>query len=133
MNGLGQIFCFFQAIFESPRRQLTLNEIYNWFTRNFAYFRRNAATWKVRGWHIAKPTPASSRRRLTSSLTALNLQNAVRHNLSLHKCFVRLENVKGAVWTVDEIEFHRRRPQKAAAANGCVYLDVIGATSIYLQ
>uniref|UniRef100_G3NGK6 Fork-head domain-containing protein n=1 Tax=Gasterosteus aculeatus TaxID=69293 RepID=G3NGK6_GASAC len=76
-----------QAIFESPRNQLTLNEIYNWFTRNFAYFRRNAATWK----------------------------NAVRHNLSLHKCFVRLENVKGAVWTVDEIEFHRRRPQKAAA------------------
>lgn len=79
-----------QAIFESPRNQLTLNEIYNWFTRNFAYFRRNAATWK----------------------------NAVRHNLSLHKCFVRLENVKGAVWTVDEIEFHRRRPQKAAAGNG---------------
>uniref|UniRef100_A0A3B3HT63 Fork-head domain-containing protein n=1 Tax=Oryzias latipes TaxID=8090 RepID=A0A3B3HT63_ORYLA len=75
-----------QAIFESPRKQLTLNEIYNWFTRNFAYFRRNAATWK----------------------------NAVRHNLSLHKCFVRLENVKGAVWTVDEIEFHRRRPQKIA-------------------
>ncbi|XP_070695697.1 forkhead box protein P1-B-like isoform X4 [Pempheris klunzingeri] len=75
-----------QAIFESPRKQLTLNEIYNWFTRNFAYFRRNAATWK----------------------------NAVRHNLSLHKCFVRLENVKGAVWTVDEIEFHRRRPQKTA-------------------
>lgn len=36
-----------QAIFESPRNQLTLNEIYNWFTRNFAYFRRNAATWKV--------------------------------------------------------------------------------------
>ncbi|XP_026224041.1 forkhead box protein P1-B-like isoform X5 [Anabas testudineus] len=75
-----------QAIYESPRNQLTLNEIYNWFTRNFAYFRRNAATWK----------------------------NAVRHNLSLHKCFVRLENVKGAVWTVDEIEFHRRRPQKTA-------------------
>lgn len=37
----------FQAIFESPRSQLTLNEIYNWFTRNFAYFRSNAATWKV--------------------------------------------------------------------------------------
>ncbi|KAM9343320.1 forkhead box protein P1-like isoform 2-T2 [Pholidichthys leucotaenia] len=77
-----------QAIFESPRSQLTLNEIYNWFTRNFAYFRRNAATWK----------------------------NAVRHNLSLHKCFVRLENVKGAVWTVDEIEFHRRRPQKTTGS-----------------
>ncbi|XP_037397554.1 forkhead box protein P1a isoform X1 [Pygocentrus nattereri] len=73
-----------QAIFESPEKQLTLNEIYNWFTRTFAYFRRNAATWK----------------------------NAVRHNLSLHKCFVRVENVKGAVWTVDELEFQKRRPQK---------------------
>ena len=41
-----------------------------------------------------------------------SLQNAVRHNLSLHKCFMRVENVKGAVWTVDEIEFYKRRPQK---------------------
>uniref|UniRef100_A0A9J8DG61 Forkhead box P1a n=1 Tax=Cyprinus carpio carpio TaxID=630221 RepID=A0A9J8DG61_CYPCA len=73
-----------QAILESPEKQLTLNEIYNWFTRTFVYFRRNAATWK----------------------------NAVRHNLSLHKCFVRVENVKGAVWTVDELEFQKRRPQK---------------------
>ncbi|XP_059921704.1 forkhead box protein P1-B-like isoform X1 [Gadus macrocephalus] len=81
-----------QAIYDSPRRQLTLNEIYNWFTRTFAYFRRNAATWK----------------------------NAVRHNLSLHKCFVRLENVKGAVWTVDEIEFHRRRPQKTTGTGSAM-------------
>uniref|UniRef100_A0A8B9JYZ9 Forkhead box P4 n=1 Tax=Astyanax mexicanus TaxID=7994 RepID=A0A8B9JYZ9_ASTMX len=72
------------AILESPDRQLTLNEIYNWFTRMFAYFRRNTATWK----------------------------NAVRHNLSLHKCFVRVENVKGAVWTVDEVEYQKRRPPK---------------------
>nr|XP_019934175.1 PREDICTED: forkhead box protein P2-like [Paralichthys olivaceus] len=73
-----------QAIMEASDMQLTLNEIYNWFTRTFAYFRRNAATWK----------------------------NAVRHNLSLHKCFVRVENVKGAVWTVDELEFQKRRSQK---------------------
>ncbi|XP_058273419.1 forkhead box protein P2 isoform X4 [Hemibagrus wyckioides] len=39
-------------------------------------------------------------------------QNAVRHNLSLHKCFVRVENVKGAVWTVDEMEYQKRRSQK---------------------
>ncbi|KAJ9583355.1 hypothetical protein L9F63_022317, partial [Diploptera punctata] len=38
--------------------------------------------------------------------------NAVRHNLSLHKCFMRVENVKGAVWTVDEVEFYKRRPQR---------------------
>ncbi|XP_056604585.1 forkhead box protein P2 isoform X2 [Triplophysa dalaica] len=73
-----------QAILESGDMQLTLNEIYSWFTRTFAYFRRNAATWK----------------------------NAVRHNLSLHKCFVRVENVKGAVWTVDEMEYQKRRSQK---------------------
>lgn len=45
-------------------------------------------------------------------VTALCLQNAVRHNLSLHKCFVRVENVKGAVWTVDEVEYQKRRSQK---------------------
>uniref|UniRef100_A0A3Q2PLY5 Forkhead box protein P2-like n=1 Tax=Fundulus heteroclitus TaxID=8078 RepID=A0A3Q2PLY5_FUNHE len=77
-----------QAIIEASDMQLTLNEIYNWFTRTFAYFRRNAATWK----------------------------NAVRHNLSLHKCFVRVENVKGAVWTVDEEEYQRRRSQKMAGS-----------------
>ncbi|XP_076367649.1 uncharacterized protein LOC143255618 isoform X3 [Tachypleus tridentatus] len=73
-----------QAIIESPEKQLTLNEIYSWFQNTFCYFRRNAATWK----------------------------NAVRHNLSLHKCFMRVENVKGAVWTVDELEFYKRRPQR---------------------
>ncbi|XP_022242990.1 forkhead box protein P1-like isoform X2 [Limulus polyphemus] len=73
-----------QAIIESHEKQLTLNEIYCWFQNTFCYFRRNAATWK----------------------------NAVRHNLSLHKCFRRVENVKGAVWTVDELEFYKRRPQR---------------------
>lgn len=46
-----------QAILETPDRQLTLNEIYNWFTRMFAYFRRNTATWKVRAWHRAPAAP----------------------------------------------------------------------------
>ncbi|XP_015126321.1 forkhead box protein P1 isoform X3 [Diachasma alloeum] len=81
-----------QSIIESPDKQLTLNEIYNWFQNTFCYFRRNAATWK----------------------------NAVRHNLSLHKCFMRVENVKGAVWTVDEVEFYKRRPQRACSTTGGV-------------
>ncbi|XP_054664532.1 forkhead box protein P3, partial [Grus americana] len=67
-----------------PQRQRTLGEIYHWFSRMFGYFRHNTATWK----------------------------NAVRHNLSLHKCFVRVENVRGAVWTVDEAEFRRKRGQR---------------------
>ncbi|XP_076468978.1 uncharacterized protein LOC143299578 [Babylonia areolata] len=78
-----------QAIIESALQQLTLNEIYQWFTTTFAFFRRNEATWK----------------------------NAVRHNLSLHKCFKRVENVKGAVWTVDEVEFYKRRPQKISGSS----------------
>uniref|UniRef100_A0AAY4DTF9 Fork-head domain-containing protein n=1 Tax=Denticeps clupeoides TaxID=299321 RepID=A0AAY4DTF9_9TELE len=72
------------SILEAPDKQQTLNEIYNWFTRMFYYFRHNNAAWK----------------------------NAVRHNLSLHKCFVRVEGAKGAVWTVDEVEFQRRKKQK---------------------
>ncbi|KAJ4927322.1 hypothetical protein JOQ06_015055, partial [Pogonophryne albipinna] len=82
-----------QAILESPEKQLTLNEVYNWFTRMFAYFRRNAATWK----------------------------GAVRTNLSLHKCFVRVEDECGSFWTVDDGEFkrgrhiQRGRPRKHAA------------------
>ncbi|KAE8737150.1 hypothetical protein FOCC_FOCC017389, partial [Frankliniella occidentalis] len=35
--------------------------------------------------------------------------------MSLHKCFMRVENVKGAVWTVDEVEFYKRRPQRCAS------------------
>ncbi|XP_031422844.1 forkhead box protein P3a [Clupea harengus] len=72
------------AVVESPEKQLALNEIYQWFMNMFHYFRHNTATWK----------------------------NAVRHNLSLHKCFVRVEGVKGSVWTVDDAEFMRRKGQK---------------------
>lgn len=29
---------------------------------------------------------------------------------------MRVENVKGAVWTVDEVEFYKRRPQRLSNA-----------------
>ncbi|XP_062522331.1 forkhead box protein P1-like isoform X2 [Corticium candelabrum] len=76
-----------QAILESPEKQLTLNEIYEWFSRNFVYFKWNLATWK----------------------------NAVRHNLSLHKCFMRVENLasRSAVWLCDDQEFLRRKTQRS--------------------
>lgn len=65
-----------QAIIESPDNQLTLNEIYHWFQDRFCYFKKDANSWK----------------------------NAIRHNLSLHKCFMRMENIKGAVWTICEAD-----------------------------
>lgn len=73
-----------QAIHESPLGELSLDEIYRWFLANFTYFHTNTNTWK----------------------------NAVRHNLSLHKCFVRVQKGKGAVWTVDEMEFMTRKINK---------------------
>ncbi|CAH1735584.1 unnamed protein product [Chironomus riparius] len=85
-----------QSIIESPDKQLTLNEIYNWFQNTFCYFRRNAATWK----------------------------NAIRTNLSLHKCFVRYEDDFGSFWMVDDNEFVKRRhlsrgrPRNSQAPSG---------------
>ncbi|KAF5895252.1 Forkhead box protein P3, partial [Clarias magur] len=72
------------SILEAPDKQRALNEIYSWFIQKFFYFRHNTPTWK----------------------------NAVRHNLSLHKCFVRVDGGKGAVWTVDEKEFQKRKGQR---------------------
>jgi len=85
-----------QAIIQTADRQMTLNEIYNWFQNKFCFFRQNGPTWK----------------------------NAVRHNLSLHKCFVRVEDVKGAVWTVDEGEYQKRRPQKLTGSRGRGKLEI---------
>lgn len=60
--------------------------------------------------HLAAPLPAG-----------LLSQGAIRTNLSLHKCFVRVEDVFGSVWTLDEDQFkrgrhaQRGRPRKHAA------------------
>ncbi|KAJ2745690.1 hypothetical protein GGI20_001965 [Coemansia sp. BCRC 34301] len=66
------------AILHHPRKQMTLNEIYNWAMDNYPHFKTAGSGWK----------------------------NSVRHNLSLNKTFVRIprpanEPGKGAYWTVD--------------------------------
>ncbi|KAL4695456.1 hypothetical protein H8959_000551 [Pygathrix nigripes] len=132
------------AILEAPEKQRTLNEIYHWFTRMFAFFRNHPATWKVSSSEVAVAGMASSATAaqsgqawgwayrhigeewnvgrwwwlLASEVDAHLIpvpglpQNAIRHNLSLHKCFVRVESEKGAVWTVDELEFRKKRSQR---------------------
>lgn len=42
-------------------------------------------------------------------LGGLCTQNAIRTNLSLHKCFVRYEDDFGSFWMVDDAEFVKRR------------------------
>ena len=64
------------------------------------------------------PPPPPSCASVSNTTTSTNLhnhpriphvQNAIRTNLSLHKCFVRYEDDFGSFWMVDDAEFMKRR------------------------
>lgn len=79
---------YFQSIVESPDKQLTLNEIYSWFQTMFAYFRRNAATWKVRfltNRHIMIPAV-----QWLNSFAPTNIHETLKLKLSFHHTFTIL-------------------------------------------
>lgn len=69
----------YMAIEHSPNKSLPVKEIYNWILERFPYFATAPTGWK----------------------------NSVRHNLSLNKCFRKVErshgkvNGKGSLWCVD--------------------------------
>ncbi|KAG8223564.1 hypothetical protein J437_LFUL003028 [Ladona fulva] len=69
----------FMAIEDSPKKALPVKEIYAWILDHFPYFKDAPTGWK----------------------------NSVRHNLSLNKCFKKVEKApnlgKGSLWMVDEI------------------------------
>ena len=87
-----------KAIVSSPMGRLALHEIYNYIKTNYPYFKRvNPAGWR----------------------------NSVRHNLSLHECFIKVgkcEERKGHYWGIHPAniqdfcrgDFHRRRAKAKA-------------------
>jgi forkhead box protein N len=62
----------FMAVEDSPEKKLPVKDIYNWILTHFPYFQNAPLGWK----------------------------NSVRHNLSLNKCFKKVEKDKGTVSTV---------------------------------
>ncbi|KAJ9596465.1 hypothetical protein L9F63_012504, partial [Diploptera punctata] len=69
----------FMAIENSAQRALPVKEIYSWILEHFPYFKNAPIGWK----------------------------NSVRHNLSLNKCFRKVEKApnlgKGSLWMVDPL------------------------------
>ncbi|XP_056266208.1 forkhead box protein O1-A-like [Pseudoliparis swirei] len=58
-----------KAIDSSPEKRLTLSQIYDWMVKNVPYFKDKGDSNSSAGW-----------------------KNSIRHNLSLHSRFVRIEN-----------------------------------------
>ncbi|KAH7361442.1 meiosis-specific transcription factor mei4 [Plectosphaerella cucumerina] len=77
------------AILRSPNRRLTLAQIYKWISDTYKFYKAEEAGW----------------------------QNSIRHNLSLHKAFIKVERPKddpgkGNYWTIQvgmEMQFIKEK------------------------
>ncbi|XP_053977748.1 forkhead box protein O [Hylaeus volcanicus] len=70
-----------QAITSAPDKRLTLSQIYEWMMQNITYFREKGESNSSAGW-----------------------KNSIRHNLSLHSRFMRVQNEgtgKSSWWMIN--------------------------------
>ncbi|KAI6178485.1 Daf-16-1 protein 1 [Aphelenchoides besseyi] len=84
-----------QAILSSPDQRLTLSQIYDWMTVNIPFFRDKSNCNSSAGW-----------------------KNSIRHNLSLHSRFMRVQNEgagKSSWWVINPEAKHGRSPRRRAS------------------
>ncbi|KHN81281.1 Forkhead box protein O [Toxocara canis] len=80
----------------APEKRMKLNEIYQWFSANIAYFRERSSAEEAAGW-----------------------KNSIRHNLSLHSRFMRIQNEgagKSSWWVINPDAKPGRNPRRQRSA-----------------
>ncbi|CAD5209876.1 unnamed protein product [Bursaphelenchus xylophilus] len=84
-----------QAILSSPEKRLTLSQVYEWMVQNVPYFRDKGDSNSSAGW-----------------------KNSIRHNLSLHSRFMRIQNEgagKSSWWVINPDAKPGRNPRRRSA------------------
>jgi forkhead box protein O3 len=84
-----------QAILSSPEKRLTLSQVYEWMVQNVPYFRDKGDSNSSAGW-----------------------KNSIRHNLSLHSRFMRIQNEgagKSSWWVINPDAKPGRNPRRRAS------------------
>jgi len=85
-----------QAIQSSPEGRLTLAQIYDWMIASVPYFGQRADSTSSAGW-----------------------KNSIRHNLSLHQRFLKVQNEgagKSSWWTLNPEKKHGAKPRRRATS-----------------
>ncbi|MFH4974261.1 hypothetical protein AB6A40_000970 [Gnathostoma spinigerum] len=85
-----------QAIISSPEKRLTLSQVYEWMVQNVPYFRDKGDSNSSAGW-----------------------KNSIRHNLSLHSRFMRIQNEgagKSSWWVINPDAKPGRNPRRQRSA-----------------
>lgn len=85
-----------QAIMSSAEKRLTLSQVYEWMVQNVPYFRDKGDSNSSAGW-----------------------KNSIRHNLSLHSRFMRIQNEgagKSSWWVINPDAKPGRNPRRQRSA-----------------